>query len=271
MVHQKRLRAAEQGKGITPVLSVVGKISQSVDASETSQADAQLGIDRFESVRFSIKNYGRIQEFSFVYQLQSTQYALEITTVSWFQTAKPDGMVQSKENLLLVQVLERNSVWDGFVFSAPCRMKTLHQASLIFMAGHNDGCWPMAQICATIIRVGPDASGYAEYNYSDTFSNVHGFNIGKSWRLNSTKLRGNVFKRGWRHKLANNFGFVRYTEQNEPAMPVQHGTDCFDGFGALPRTLLELYSVRFTFRDELSQISFVHCDPVSFSGLIKGV
>jgi hypothetical protein len=53
MIHQKRLRPAQQSKGVPQVLAIIRRIRQPVPAAETRQADNAADHELFESGRLS--------------------------------------------------------------------------------------------------------------------------------------------------------------------------------------------------------------------------
>ena len=63
--NQERLRTAEQGKGMAPILPVVDKVAQPVLAAEPGQADGTLRVERLQPLGFAVQGHGRVEQLAF--------------------------------------------------------------------------------------------------------------------------------------------------------------------------------------------------------------
>lgn len=146
----------------------------------------------------------------------------------------------------------------GLVLPAACRVQALYEPSLILVARHDDGGRTVPKVGTSVVCVGP---GAARHRYNDdrsAFLQVYRLDFRERRRLNSSKLRGDIFQRRCGHLLANDFTAVRDTEKNKAAESIEHGANRLGGFCSLPCGAFELEAVRFSVGHEIFEFASVH-------------
>ncbi len=73
VIHEKGLSPAQKRECVSPVLPVVQEVGKPIQTAKAGEPEAELRIERLESVTLSIQGDGRVKQLVFANELQATK------------------------------------------------------------------------------------------------------------------------------------------------------------------------------------------------------